>query len=130
MKHNFLNRLIRYIVVGSGVAIFQLLAFTLLFNLVGLHYQISASIAFIVTLLVSYLAQQRFTYETYDGSRENTVSVSATLFLANTVVGLLLITVVMYIGVEIMLFNEYQVQFLALAILAIYNFFFFHVVFK
>jgi putative flippase GtrA len=130
MKYLFKERLLRYILVGSGVAAFQFLSFALLLSVVGLHYQLSTFISFVATVVVSYLSQRKFTYATDDGVRKNALAVSITLFLLSIAAGFLLISSVMHVGVELLSLNEYVVYFFGLAALAACNFFFFHVVFK
>lgn len=130
MKHSLKKRIFRYVVIGLGVALFQLATFFLFFHILHLHYQLSTVITFFCTLIVSYIAQGALTFAAADGSVRAGHRVSAPLFFGNALIGLMLVTGVMFFGVEILHINEYVVQIMAIGVVALYNFFVFHVIFR
>lgn len=113
-------RLLRYLVAGSVAAIVDFGLLYLFTDEFGLHYLISAILAFIAAFFVSFFLQKFWTFR--DDSVDR-VHVQVVIYFVIAVFNLLLNTALLYLFVDVGGLWYMAGQFLASGLLAIESFF-------
>lgn len=122
------NRIIRYLISGGSVMATDLVVLFILTHFFRLWYLLSAVIAFIAAVIVSFTMQKFFTFN--DQSRD-TIHKQMVFYLSLQVFNLFLNTWLMYIGVDLLHFHYLVSQISISALMAISNFFIYkHLVFS
>lgn len=117
---NSINQLLRYTVVG-GVSF--LVDYSILFSLtkyVGLYYLISATISFLVGLVLNYILS---THWIFKKSRLSNKSVEFTVYGLIGVVGLLLNSILMYLFTDVLQIHYMLSKLVAASLVMIWNFY-------
>ena len=113
-----LSEIFRFLIVG-GVAFFiDFLLLYMLTEVLGIHYLISAAIAFMGALAFNYILSVNWIF---CGDKGKGIS-GALTFLALSVIGLILNQFIIYISVEIMELYYLWAKVIAAFIVMIYNF--------
>lgn len=118
-----------YLFSGLTVAAVQFVAFAAGMAALNEHYLLASTIAFCVAVVTSFTLQ-RFVTFAKTAARERATHHSLILFLANSGFSLLLNSLFMYTGVELLLLNSFVAQIISMAILAVYNFAAYRFIFK
>ena len=119
----------RYISIGIFVALFQMTIFLLLFSLLKLDYLFSSTIAFIFTIFLSFYLQRKVVF-VVDGDRALRTHTALVITCFNSVIGLGLNYLIMYVGVEYLYSSAKFWQFISMVVLALYNFFVYKFLFR
>jgi putative flippase GtrA len=98
-NHYTRHILIRYIISGGTAASVNLFVFAVFFYQFKIHYLISNIIAFSMAFGVSLTLQKFWTFK--DHSTEN-IHVQTVLYLANSLFGLAVNTLLLYVSVDIL----------------------------
>lgn len=96
-------------------------------TIIGMTEIISSVVAFIISVLVNFSFQKFWSFQ--DLSRDK-IKKQFSFFALNAVVNLAINSGIVYFGVHILVLNIYVVQPLALAIIAIFNFFIYKIIFR
>lgn len=128
MEHTLFHRLTRYVIVGLFVALFQMSALYVFYQLFGVSYLLSTSLAFMLTVSVSFFAQRKFTFSTHH--RTIATPHSLGLMYCNAMLGLVINGIVMVTCVEHLAIGTYYSQVISFVVLALYNFIVFHFILK
>ncbi len=123
----FNHHIIRYIFSGGMGAIVNLGLLYILTDLVHLHYLVSGIIAFICAVIVSFFMQKKWTFK--DHSTENTHKKFG-VFVIVAVVNLALNTALLYFFTDFWHWHYMVSQFFAAAIVAVWSYFIYKIVFK
>ncbi len=114
------GQLVAYVLVGLSVAGVLFLSFWVVLTLTGLIY-IASAIAYAIAFTTSYMLQREVTFAT-SAERRFATRTAFTLFILSSLAGLLVNLGVVYLALTLMGFNAYVAQFLAVAVVASYNF--------
>ena len=118
MDKKLIKQLFRFGIVG-GIAFlidyFFLYFFT---DICGLHYLLSASLAFILSMIFNYTASVKWVY---DVGHKQTVK-DVIIFTILSVIGLLLNELIMFIGVDLLKVYYMIVKIFSSGIVMIFNF--------
>lgn len=121
-------RLLRYFISGGTAAAVDFLFLYLFTDGFGLHYLLSAVLAFLVAFGVSFVLQKFWTFQDHSTERIHTQGV---LYFVVALANLLLNTLLMYLFVDWLHFWYMGAQFFASGLIALESFFISkHVVFK
>lgn len=101
VKNHFslLAAFLKYLVAGGIGFVVDFSALTLCFNVLGLHYLVAAAMAFIASLVVVYMASNRWVFP--ERKLQDRKALEFTIFSAIGVIGLLLTLLSMWILVDV-----------------------------
>ncbi len=88
--------LLRYIISGGTAAVTDLAALYILNNYLGLHYLPASVIAFVISFFVSFLLQKFWTFKSHEEKTHKQIF----MYLGNSLFGLGLNTLLMYVFVD------------------------------
>ncbi|WP_169786687.1 GtrA family protein [Nitriliruptor alkaliphilus] len=111
------RRLVRYVIAGSTAAGSHLATLTLLVELGGLRPLVASTVGFGVGLVVSYTLQRRWVFASL--GRHRTL---LPRFLTVIAVALLLNTVVVHLGTEVLTVHYALVQLVAFGLIPLNNY--------
>ena len=118
-----MRKLLLQIIKFGGVgALCFVIDYGILFVLtefVGLYYLLSSAISFSISVIVNYILSILFVFDT---NTENNGIRNFVLFVIFSIIGLLLTTGIMKLGVDILSWNYMFVKILATGIVMVYNF--------
>jgi putative flippase GtrA len=118
IKELFLQ-LVKFGGVGVVCFIIDFATLHLLTDYAKLHYLVSAAIAFTVSVVVNYLLSVKFVFNV---DPELDKKRNFILFVFFSVIGLILTEILMWIGVDKLVFNYMIVKIGATAIVMVFNF--------
>ncbi len=121
--------LMRYLSSGLFVALFQFTSFLFLLYIVHLPYLSASTLAFILTIVVSFIVQRGWVF-IVNGPRAVSTRVAFSVLCINSLFGLSVNCFIMYSGVEYLYVSEVLWQIVSMIILAVYNFFFYQFLFR
>jgi putative flippase GtrA len=115
-----LPKIVRYIISG-GCAAFTSIGLLFIFvHFFGIHYLIASMIAFVLGFLVSFTMQKFWTFNNRETSRTHT---QLALYLAITLINLLINTALVYIFVAWLGLWYLLAQIIASVLIALYSYF-------
>lgn len=118
-----MRKLLLQIIKFGGVgALCFVIDYGILFVLtefVGLYYLLSSAISFTISVIVNYILSILFVFDT---NTENNGIRNFVLFVIFSIIGLLLTTGIMKLGVDILSWNYMFVKIFATGIVMVYNF--------
>ena len=117
-KHLF-QQFVKFGIVGAIAFVIDFGTMVALTELFGVHYLVSATIGFIVSVIFNYLASMRYVFQhrdELDRTREFLI------FLILTVVGLGINNTIMMVGVDGLALNYMLVKIFATAVVMVWNF--------
>lgn len=118
-----MRKLLLQIIKFGGVgALCFVIDYGILFILtefVGLYYLLSSAISFSISVIVNYILSILFVFDT---NTENNGIRNFLLFVIFSIIGLLLTTGIMKLGVDILSWNYMFVKIFATGIVMVYNF--------
>lgn len=118
-----MRKLLLQIIKFGGVgALCFVIDYGILFVLtefVGLYYLLSSAISFSISVIVNYILSILFVFDT---NTENNGIRNFVLFVIFSIIGLLLTTGIMKLGVDILSWNYMFVKIFATGIVMVYNF--------
>lgn len=118
-----MRKLLLQIIKFGGVgALCFVIDYGILFVLtefVGLYYLLSSAISFSISVIVNYILSILFVFDT---NTENNGIRNFVLFVIFSIIGLLLTTGIMKLGVDILSWNYMLVKIFATGIVMVYNF--------
>lgn len=88
---------LRYFFAGGTAGLTDLILLYLFHHIFGIHYLISASIAFIIAFFMSFLFHKFWTFRSHDEKTHKQMI----MYLGSSIFGLLLNTALMYVFVDI-----------------------------
>jgi putative flippase GtrA len=112
--------LVRYVLSGGTAAIVDLALLYALYEVMRVHYLISAILAFLMAFVVSFTLQKFWTFRNV--SHEN-MHTQVFTYLGTSLLGLALNTLLMYVFVDLALVHVMLSQVFAGAIVACFTFF-------
>ncbi|TSC56673.1 MAG: GtrA family protein [Parcubacteria group bacterium Greene0416_79] len=118
-------RVWRYIVSGGTAAVVDLTALYALTDWLGVHYLLSATLAFLVAFLVSFTLQKFWTFEETSTHR---IPTQLTLYLVIAAANTLVNAGLMYLFVDVFGLWYLLAQIIAGAVIACYGFLLYHYV--
>lgn len=121
--------LARYFSAGIFVALFQFATFLFLLYILSLGYLFASTVAFILTIIISFIAQRGVVFVT-DRPRAVSAHVAFLVLFINSLFGLGVNWLIMYSGVEYVYVSEVLWQIVSMVFLAAYNFFFYQFLFR
>jgi putative flippase GtrA len=95
-EHERTGKFARYLFVGGGCAVLDLLLLFLFVNYLHIWYLYAATISFIITLGLSYIGQKYFTFRNYENNHKKQL----TIFFVVAIVGLVINVSFMFIFVS------------------------------
>lgn len=120
MLKKLINQFIKFGFVGAAAAIIDFGLLTILTEFFDIYYLISAAISFIVSTIFNYVASMTFVFESKYGKEQR--HKEAMIFVALSVVGLILNQVMMWFFVDITNIYYIFAKVLATIIVMIWNF--------
>jgi len=120
MLKKLINQFIKFGFVGVAAAIIDFGLLTILTEFFDIYYLISAAISFIVSTIFNYVASMTFVFESKYGKGQR--HKEAMIFVALSVVGLILNQVMMWFFVDITNIYYIFAKVLATIIVMIWNF--------
>lgn len=121
--------LVRYLSSGLFVAVFQFTVFLFLLYVVHLTYLWSSTLAFILTIIVSFIVQRGLVFRV-SGPRAVATHTAFVVLCINSLFGLGVNCLIMFSGVEFLYASEVFWQIVSMIVLAVYNFFFYQFLFR
>ena len=121
------HRVVRYLFSGGTATLTNIFFLFIFVHVFGVHYLLSAVVAFIMAVCVSFMMQKFFTFNDYTKDK---VKQQSTLYLGFQVFNLGLNTLCMYIAVDLLRIQYILAQISIAVMMAVYNFFVYkHLVF-
>ena len=117
---NVFVQLFRYLFVGGTAFLVDYGLLYVLTEYCGMHYLLSATLAFIAGLVVNYLISTKWVFRT--GAALTNKAAEFTVFALIGVVGLLLNNVLLYVFTDICLINYMISKLIATAVVTGWNF--------
>ena len=114
------QKIIKFIVAGSTVAIFNIIFLRSFVEVLHLHYLLASSFSFILALILNFTLQK---YWTFKGTQKSKTIKQFILFSALVVLNFFLNLLGMFLFVEIFNIQYLLAQVSIIIILAIMNFF-------
>lgn len=111
--------IVRYVISGGTAAVTDLGLLYVLNSYVGLHYLVASALAFIGSFFVSFLLQKFWTFKSHEEKTHKQVI----MYLGNSLFGLGLNTILMYIFVDYIHIQVLVSQIFAGALVAFCTFF-------
>lgn len=121
--------LFRYATTGLSVALFQITSFYVLSNILRLEYLTASTIAFCLTIIISFFMQRQIVF-VVSGKRAIAAQYAFIILTINSIFGLGVNCFIMYGGVEYLNGSALFWQVISMTVLASYNFFFYRYVFR
>ena len=119
IKNNkLLMQILKFGVVGGTAFIIDYGIFTILSQLLGVHYLIASIISFSISVIYNYILSIKWVF---DVSKKQTTK-EFIIFVILSVIGLGLNSLIMYISVDLMQIHEMISKIIATAIVMVYNF--------
>ena len=119
IKNNkLLMQILKFGIVGGTAFIIDYGIFTILSQLLGIHYLIASIISFSISVIYNYILSIKWVF---DVSKKQT-SKEFIIFIILSVIGLGLNSLIMYISVDLMQIHEMISKIVATAIVMVYNF--------
>ena len=119
IKNNkLLMQILKFGVVGGTAFIIDYGIFTILSQLLGIHYLIASIISFSISVIYNYILSIKWVF---DVTKKQT-SKEFIIFIILSVIGLGLNSLIMYISVDLMQIHEMISKIVATAIVMVYNF--------
>ena len=113
-----LKEIFRFLLVGGAAFFIDILLLYFFTDIIGVHYLISAVIAFLGTLAFNYILTLRWVFQTGKSNGLN----GALIFLALSIIGLILNQIILYLAVEGGDINYLWGKAIAALIVMVYNF--------
>lgn len=114
------QKIIRYLVSGSIAGLTDLAILYVLVEMLQVGYLVAATVAFVVTLIVSFVLQKYWTFE--DGST-TLIGTQIVGYITLSIANIFVNTFLMFVGVEGLHVPYLVVQILAMFVIAAYGFF-------
>lgn len=111
------RRLLRYAVAGSASALTHLGTTAVLVEVAGLRPVIASTIGFVASIVVSYLLQRRWVFNSPVSNR-----LAVPRFLTVTAIGFLLNASILWVGTEMLDIHYAPVQLVALVAIPVSNY--------
>lgn len=118
---------VRFLIVGSTVAVIQLVLFFILNKFLHLKSIISSTVAFIICVFVNFRLQKFWSFQ--DPSRDH-IGAQFSYFVINSISNLFINILAMALLLGIFRMNQYVAQVFTFAIIAVCNFFIYRFIFK
>jgi putative flippase GtrA len=116
-SNNFLVQFSRYIFVGSVATVVDIGMLFLLTSVIGVHYLLSAALAFVMGIIVNYKLSTLWIFE-----KTNKRKTEITIFTLIGIVGLGLNELILWIAVEEFAIYYVLAKIISTAIILIWNF--------
>lgn len=121
-------QVLRYLISGGSAGVTNLATLFVMVHFFHVWYLLSAIVAFLVAVFVSFLMQKYFTFNDYNKEK---IKKQSLLYFAIQVFNLGPNTLLLYIAVDKLGIHYLLAQILVLGVIAIYTFFLFkHLVFS
>jgi len=114
--NKLIKQILKFGVVGGTAFLIDFGLFALLTHF-GMHYLIAQVISFIVSLAFNYWASIKWVFD----AKKQTLKEIIT-FVILSIIGLGINSVILYIGIDLMLFHELIVKLISTFIVMVYNF--------
>lgn len=112
-------QIIKFGIVGTIAFLIDYFLLWLLTDIFNIHYLISSSSSFIISLIINYLLSMHYVFKARDGlSKTNEFFI----FCILSTIGLIINEVIMYIGVDILKTNYLIIKLFATFIVMVFNF--------
>ena len=119
IKNNkLLRQILKFGVVGGTAFIIDYGIFTILSQLLHIHYLIASIISFSISVIYNYILSIKWVF---DVSKKQTAK-EFIIFIILSVIGLGLNSLIMYVSVDLMHIHEMISKIIATAIVMVYNF--------
>ena len=119
IKNNkLLRQILKFGVVGGTAFIIDYGIFTILSQLLHIHYLIASVISFSISVIYNYILSIKWVF---DVSKKQTAK-EFIVFIILSVIGLGLNSLIMYVSVDLMHIHEMISKIIATAIVMVYNF--------
>jgi putative flippase GtrA len=109
----------RFILAGGSTATLDFILYWFIVQILGWHYILAVTISFVVASSVNYYISILWVF--FTGKFKSKLS-EYFVFLFFTALGLLLNYVILYVGIEILKFNNLNARILSILLVTIFNF--------
>ena len=113
-----MKQIIRFGIVGIIAFIIDYALLYILTEFMGIHYLISSTISFIVSLIINYILS---IYWVFDVKRKQTIK-EVSIFVFLSIIGLGINQIIMYIGADLLSVHYMICKLVATFIVMVYNF--------
>ena len=117
-SNKLLMQILKFGVVGGTAFIIDYGIFTILSQLLGIHYLIASIASFTISVIYNYILSIKWVF---DVSKKQT-SKEFIVFVILSVIGLGINSLIMYLSVDLMHIHEMISKIIATAIVMVYNF--------
>lgn len=118
LKNKLIVQIIRFGFVGGTAFIIDYGIFTILNQLLGIHYIIAGTISFSISVIYNYILSIKWVF---DVTKKQTTK-DFIIFIVLSVIGLILNNIIMYISVDLIHIHVLISKIIATAIVMVYNF--------
>ena len=118
LNNKLVQQILKFGVVGGTAFLIDYGIFTILSQLLGIHYLIASIISFSISVIYNYILSIKWVF---DVSKKQTTK-EFIIFIVLSVIGLGLNSLIMYISVDLMQIHEMISKIVATAIVMVYNF--------
>lgn len=115
---NLINQIMKFGVVGFLCFFIDFGILFLLTDIFKVNHLISAPISFTISVIVNYILSIKWVFDVNDKNKK----LKFILFIVFSVIGLLMNELIMYIGVDKLLFNYLLVKIFSTAVVMVFNF--------
>lgn len=118
LNKKIVKQIIRFAVVGGSAFLIDYGIFTLLSQLLHIHYLISSIISFSISVIYNYILSIKWVF---DVTKKQTVK-EFIIFIILSVIGLGINSLILYLSVDLIHLHEMIGKIIATAIVMVYNF--------
>jgi putative flippase GtrA len=118
---------VRFLIVGSSVAVVQFLIFFILDRFLYLPSIVSSTVSFAICIFINFRFQKFWSFK--DPSRDH-IGTQFSYFVINSISNLFINILAMALLLGVFTLNKYLAQIFSLAVIAVYNFFVYKFIFK
>lgn len=124
MHNKLLQQIMRFVLVGGLAFVIDFGLLLLLTEKVGLNYLTSATISFIVSVIVNYLLSIAWVFTAHKHTKKTKTKsvIQLVIFMALSVCGLLINNGIMYFSVEVLAISYIIGKLVATFVVMVFNF--------
>ncbi|MBQ6840654.1 MAG: GtrA family protein [Bacilli bacterium] len=118
MNKNLIKQILKFLVVGGTAFVIDYGIFALLTQTpIDCHYLIAQVISFTISLIFNYIASIKWVFDAKKQTKKEAIT-----FVVLSVIGLVINSILLYIGVDLIHIHELIVKLFATAVVMVYNF--------
>lgn len=116
---NLLVQIFKFVIVGGIATIIDWIVFYIVYNYIGIDPLIANIISFAVAVIYNFIASVKWVFNVNKNKKKNRLFIEFMIF---SIIGFLLNELLLFIGINKLLFNVMFVKIIATIIVMVFNF--------